>query len=169
MTTREKTRITRGSTAAIILAAAVLAGCETDDADSRDDEQIAGELNYPADTGTKAAPDMPRPEAIDSSQPDTVSVHEPPWAPAECVAAVKPDRLQIQDEPMLITYRFDADFPEPDSVLTDSDSGILVESLDQKLTLVRLNLSRAAEGRWMIRFLGAGNACDATLIVRRPS
>jgi hypothetical protein len=169
MTTREKTRIARGGTAAIMLAVAVLAGCETDDTDARDDDRIAGELNYPADSGTDAIPDTPRPEAVDSSQPDTVSVHEPPWAPAECVAAVKPDRLHIQDEPMLITYRFDADFPEPDSVLTDSNSGILVESLDQKLTLVRLNLSRAAEGRWMIRFLGAGNACDATLIVRRPS
>jgi hypothetical protein len=169
MMTREKTRIARGSTAAIMLAVAVLAGCDADDTDARDDERIAGELNYPADTGREAVRDTPRPEPVDSSQPDTVFVHEPPWAPAECVAAVKPDRLQIQDEPMLITYAFDADFPEPDSVLADTNSGILVESLDQKLTLVRLNLSRAAEGRWMIRFLGAGNACDATLIVRRPS
>ena len=174
MMTREKTRIARGSAAAIMLAVAVLAGCDADDTDAGDDERIAGELSYPADTGTEAIPDTPRPEPldsiqIDSIQPDTVTVHEPAWAPTTCVAAVKPDRLQIQDEPMLITYAFDADFPEPDSVLADTNSGILVESLDQKLTLIKLNLSRAAEGRWMIRFLGAGNACDATLVVRRPS
>jgi hypothetical protein len=170
MMTRGKKLTGYGGAVAFAICAALVA-CESDDPDDSDQERIAGEISYPADSGREIIPDTPRPEPIDSAAADdTFALNEPPWPPSDCIASVKPDRVHIQDEPMLVTYTFAIDFPEPDSVLADTNSGIAVESLDKKLTLVKLNLSRATEGRWAIRFLGSGDrACDGTLTVRRPS
>lgn len=170
MMTRERKAIVRGRAAAIALAAVFLAACEEGDTDEDRDDRVAAELPNAVDTGVAARPDTPRQEPLDTATPDTIVVHDPGWSPTDCTAAVKPDRVMIQNEPMLITYTFAADFPEPDSVLADTNSGIAVESIDKKLTLVKLNLTNASEGQWMLRFLGAGNrACDAMLTVRRAS
>ena len=171
MMTRGKKLSGYGGAVVFTLFAALLAACDSDDTDDTDHDRIAGEFSYPADSGREVLPDTPRPEPIDTvPNEESFTLNKPPWPPTDCVAAVKPDRVHIQDEPMLITYTFGVDFPEPDSVLADTNSGISIESLDKKMTLVRLNLSRAAEGRWVIRFVGSGNqACDGTLTVRRPT
>lgn len=170
MTTHVKYRFGYGGAVAIALLSVFLVACERDDMEADRSERIVADLGDSADGGQEITRDTPPPATVDSATPeDSFALNEPPWPATDCVASVKPDRVQIQDEPMLITYTFGADFPEPDSVLTDTNSGISVENLDKKLTLVKLNLSRATEGRWMIRFLGAGErACDATLTVRRP-
>lgn len=169
MMTHVRNRMSYGGAVAIALLSGLLIACERENAEDTESERIAADLGDSADSGREVARDTPPP--VDSATPeDSFALNEPPWPSTDCVAAVKPDRVLISDEPMLITYTFGTEFPQPDSVLTDMNSGISVENLDKELTLVKLNLSRATEGRWMIRFLGAGErACDATLIVRRPT
>ena len=97
-----------------------------------------------------------------------------PTPPAErslqCAAALTPDSVRIQSEPLTVGYAVPDSLGMVTGVVADEDSGIAVGEIDVEAHTVSLETASAVAGRWALTFTGdSSRTCTGMLHVLGPA